>query len=89
MFSAGVRAYLMAARYAAPLMLPNRRGLIINLTFWDHEKKLDSIYYDLAMNANNRMAFDLAAELKEHFLYVGDLAKEYGFTDTDGRWIPP
>ncbi|MHB0886089.1 MAG: SDR family NAD(P)-dependent oxidoreductase [Bacillota bacterium] len=144
MFGAGVRAYLMAARYVAPLMLPNRRGLIINLTFWDHDKKLDSIYYDLAMNANNRMAFDLAAELKEHdiaavalvpgwmrtervmdghfspeemagtesveyvgraaaalaadpevmkktgqVLYVGDLAKEYGFTDTDGRWIPP
>lgn len=22
-------------------------------------------------------------------LYVGDLAKEYGFTDIDGRWIPP
>lgn len=84
----------MAARYAMPLILPNRRGLIINLTFWNHGKKLDSIYHDLAMNANNRLAFGLGADpevMKKtgQVLYVGDLAKEYGFTDIDGRWIPP
>src|SRR5687768_12816181 len=32
MFTAGVRAHLMASRLAVPLMLPQRRGLIVSTT---------------------------------------------------------
>jgi NAD(P)-dependent dehydrogenase (short-subunit alcohol dehydrogenase family) len=147
MFVSGVRATLISSRFAAPLMLGQNRGLIVNITAWVDDVYLASIFYDTAKNAINRMAFGMARELKKHniaavslapgfirtervaaafdaagmkgyesftespeyvgravaalaadsnvmeksgrILYVGDLAREYGFTDVDGRLIPP
>src|SRR5215472_16042137 len=34
MFSAGVRAHYHASQLAAPVMVSNRRGLIVNISFW-------------------------------------------------------
>lgn len=144
MFTAGVRAYIVAARYAVSLMLPGREGLIVNVTFFDRGKYLSNLYYDLAMDAIVRMTHGMATELRDHniaavalspgwmrtervmdaglrpedlartesteyigravaalaadpnvaqktgsVLLVGDLAREYGFTDIDGRCVPP
>lgn len=66
MFSAGVRAHYTASRLAAPLMLPNRRGLIVSTTFWDRGKCLTNPIYDLAKNAINRLAYVMALDLREH-----------------------
>jgi NAD(P)-dependent dehydrogenase (short-subunit alcohol dehydrogenase family) len=145
MFTAGVRAHLMAARLAVPLMLPARRGLIVNTTAWDRDRYLGNLYYDVAKAAVNRLAFGMARELRAHgiaavalapgfvatervraafagagqlppslespeyagravaalaadaevlrwsgkVLTAGGLAREYGFTDSDGRQPPP
>jgi NAD(P)-dependent dehydrogenase (short-subunit alcohol dehydrogenase family) len=141
MFTAGVRAHLLAGRFAAPLMLPQRRGLIVNTVAWAFDKYLGNLFYDVAKAAIIRMAFGMAEELRPHgiaavalapgfmrtervmaeharspfdlsatespeylgravaalaadpevltksgrVLTAGDLAREYGFTDVDGR----
>jgi NAD(P)-dependent dehydrogenase (short-subunit alcohol dehydrogenase family) len=147
MFVSGVRTTLISSRFAAPLMVGQKRGLIVNITAWVDDVYLANIFYDTAKNAINRMAFGMARELKKHniaavslapgfirtervaaafdaagmkgyesftespeyvgravaalaadsnvmeksgrILNVGDLALEYGFTDVDGRHIPP
>jgi NAD(P)-dependent dehydrogenase (short-subunit alcohol dehydrogenase family) len=152
MFTAGVRAHFTASRFAAPLMLPNRQGLIVNTTFWDRGKYIpQSVLYDLSKATINRLAYGMALELRAHniavvalslgwirtegilkgyntddlnaykipaleksestqytgravvalaadpnvmqksgcILTVGDLAREYGFTDIDGRQVTP
>jgi NAD(P)-dependent dehydrogenase (short-subunit alcohol dehydrogenase family) len=145
MFTAGLRAHLIATCFAIPLMLGKRNGLIVNTTAWDQGKYLGNLYYDVAKAAVNRLIFGLACELRSHkvaavalapgfmrtervlqahaktpfdltftespeyagravlalvtdpevmrksgsVVTVGDLAAEYGFTDTDGRQLPP
>jgi len=141
MFEAGVRAHLMASRYAVPLMLTKRDGLIVCTGFWDRNRYLGDLYYDLAKASINRLAFAMAQDLRpqgitsvaispgfmrtervlaetsdlshtESTQYIGrailalatdphrftrtgqvftvaGLAREYGFTDVDGRQPKP
>jgi NAD(P)-dependent dehydrogenase (short-subunit alcohol dehydrogenase family) len=152
MFTAGVRAHLTASRLAVPLMLPQRRGLIVSTTAnLAALPYLRNLFYDLAKNAVSRMTWAMAQELHEHgvaavavapgfmrtervveafrragavdalsgpggpgetpaylgraivalasdanviaksgqLLEVGTLAREYGFTDIDGRQPAP
>lgn len=152
MFVAGVRAQYTASRFAVPLMMSQRQGLIINTTACDPRGKyLGNLPYDLAKTVINRMAYGLALELRAYnivaialspgwmrtedilrrfktdeqnwykvhalrhtestqyvgravaalaadpkvmeksgrLLIVGDLAHGYGFTDIDGRYVPP
>jgi len=147
MFTGGVRAAWIAARFSAPLLLAQKHGLIVNITVWDRDKYVGNVVYDLAKNAVNRMTYGIARDLKAHNVAVlavapgftrtervatafesagnkeyltftespeyagravvalardpnvldksgkvfpvGDLALEYGFTDVDGRVIPP
>ena len=67
MFTAGVRAHLTASRLAVPLMLPQRRGLIVsttaNLRTLPYMKNL---FYDLAKNAVSHLVWAMAQELREH-----------------------
>ena len=144
MFEAGLRAHLVASRYAAPLMLTQPGGLIINTVAWDRSKYLGNLFYDVAKAAIIRMAYGMSIELRPHgvaalslapgfvrtervmaahalqpfpldrtespeyigravahlagdadvmqksgkVMAVGDLAREYGFTDIDGKQPP-
>jgi NAD(P)-dependent dehydrogenase (short-subunit alcohol dehydrogenase family) len=81
MFESGVRANLVASRFAVPLMLPGRRGLIVHTTAWDRDKYLGNLFYDLAKAAVNRMAFGMARELRSHGIAV--LALAPGFVGTE------
>ncbi|HEY2314972.1 MAG TPA: SDR family NAD(P)-dependent oxidoreductase [Streptosporangiaceae bacterium] len=138
MFTGGLRAHLLTARYGLPLMLPAQRGLVIFTTFTMGRKYLGNVFYDVAKNGACRAAEVLAGELEDHdvavvaltpgwvlaermteltpgqraqtespeyigraiaalasdpgvmrrtgqALAVGNLAREYGFTDIDGR----
>jgi NAD(P)-dependent dehydrogenase (short-subunit alcohol dehydrogenase family) len=138
MFTGGLRAHLLTARYGLPLMLPANRGLVIFTTFTMGRKYLGNVFYDVAKNGICRAAEVLAGELEGHeiavlaltpgwvlaermteltpsqraqtesveyigraiaalaadpgvmrrsgqVLAVGNLAREYGFTDVDGR----
>jgi NAD(P)-dependent dehydrogenase (short-subunit alcohol dehydrogenase family) len=152
MFDCGVRNHLLASRVAAPILIRQRRGLIVTTTYWDRGGYLrGNLFYDLAKAAMVRLAFSTAEELRPHGVaslavspgwmrtefvlagskadettwrdhpklartesprYVGravvalaadpevmrrsggvhrvaDLAVEYGFTDIDGRVVPP
>lgn len=152
MFEHGVRNHVVACQAIAPVMIAQQRGLIVTTTFWDRDRYIKgNMFYDLAKATMNRLAFDVAEELKPHGItslavapgwmrteiilaafgtdeaswqhvpplartesprylgravaalagdanvhaktgtvqYVGNLAREYGFTDVDGRVIPP
>jgi dehydrogenase/reductase SDR family member 1 len=40
MFSAGVRAHYQASQLAAPAMMAQKRGLIVNISFWAAQKHI-------------------------------------------------
>lgn len=150
MFTRGVRAQLVSSYFGIPLMLPRKRGLIVNTVAWDHDKYIGS-FYDLAKHASVRMMWGLAQELRDHKIATialapgftrservlaafkvdeqhwqdipglaqtespeyagravvalatdreimkrsgkafrsGELARQYGFRDVDGRYVPP
>lgn len=150
MLTRGARAHVAASRYAVPLMLPQKQGLIINTTYYSPDRFIDDFWYDLAKSAITRAAFGMAHQLRTHGITalavspgwmrtelvlkhfgateanwrefealaktesvhyvgravvalatdpnvhartagafkVGDLAREYGFTDIDGRQVP-
>jgi NAD(P)-dependent dehydrogenase (short-subunit alcohol dehydrogenase family) len=82
MFTAGVRAHLTASRLAVPLMLPQRRGLIVSTTAnLEPLGYLRNIFYDLAKNAVRRLARAMAQELREHG--IASLAVAPGFMRTE------
>ena len=151
MLDHGVRNHVVACHVAAPLLVRQRRGLVVTTTFWDRGKYLrGNLFYDLAKAAMNRLAFGVAEELRPYGVcslavspgwmrtelvlagradestwrdhphlartesprylgravaalaadpdvfaktgsvqLVGELAREYGFTDVDGRVVPP
>jgi NAD(P)-dependent dehydrogenase (short-subunit alcohol dehydrogenase family) len=63
MFTAGLRAALVASYFAVPVMLRQRHGLIVSITAWDRDKYLVNVFYDVAKNAINRMTFAMARDL--------------------------
>lgn len=81
MFTAGVRAALVASHFSAPLMLPQRRGLIVNITAWDRDKFLVNVFYDVAKDAINRMTYGMARELRPH--NIAAIALAPGFMRTE------
>jgi NAD(P)-dependent dehydrogenase (short-subunit alcohol dehydrogenase family) len=132
MFTAGVRAHLLASRHAARLLAEHRDGrpgLIVDTIAWAFGAYLGNVYYDTAKAATIRLAFGMAQDLRPHrvaavalapghlgvdetpeyigravatlaadpdlmtktgnLLTVGELAREYAFTDTDGTQPEP
>jgi NAD(P)-dependent dehydrogenase (short-subunit alcohol dehydrogenase family) len=82
MFSAGVRAHITASRLAVPLMLPQRRGLIVSTTAnLDALPYLRNLFYDLAKHAVGRLVWAMAQELRDHG--VAALAVAPGFMRTE------
>ncbi|QGW82821.1 SDR family NAD(P)-dependent oxidoreductase [Variovorax paradoxus] len=82
MFDRGVRNHLLASRFAAPLMVAQKSGLIAITSFWDRGKYLrGNLFYDLAKSAMNRLAFGMAEELRPHG--VASLALSPGWMRTE------
>ena len=81
MFTAGVRAALVASRFASSMMLAQKHGLIVSITAWDRDKFMVNVFYDVAKNAINRMTFGLARELRPH--NVAAVALAPGFMRTE------
>jgi NAD(P)-dependent dehydrogenase (short-subunit alcohol dehydrogenase family) len=81
MFHAGVRNHILAATYAAPLMIARRAGLIVTVTFWDRDRYTGHFYYDLAKAAMTRLAFGLAQDLRPH--HVASVAVAPGWMRTE------
>ena len=82
MFDRGVRNHLLASRFAAPMMVKRKRGLIVTTTFWDRDRYLrGNLFYDLAKASMTRLAFGMAQELRPHG--VASLAVSPGWMRTE------
>jgi len=63
MMTAGVRAQLVSAFFAVPLLGRRGRGLVVLTGAGDRGRYLGSLVYDLAKNAVSRMALGMGREL--------------------------
>jgi NAD(P)-dependent dehydrogenase (short-subunit alcohol dehydrogenase family) len=73
MVTAGVRAAFVASQQAARRMVPARRGLIVHVSSWAAQKFAGNVVYGLAKAATDRMAIDMAQQLKTHGVAVVSL----------------
>jgi NAD(P)-dependent dehydrogenase (short-subunit alcohol dehydrogenase family) len=82
MFTTGVRAHLVASQRAVPLMLAQRRGLIVsttaNVAAFPY---MPNIFYDLAKHTVARMTWAMAEELRPHG--IAAVAVAPGFMRTE------
>jgi len=51
LLEAGVRAAFVASSHAARMMLPRRRGLIVNISFWAAQKHIGNVIYGVSKAA--------------------------------------
>src|SRR5262249_28021866 len=65
-FRAGVRAHYVAAVLAAPLMIAQGSGLIVNISFFAAQRNDRGVSYSTAKAADDRMAASMAHELRPH-----------------------
>jgi len=66
MMDAGVRAAFVCSGHAARLMLPQRRGLIVNISYWAARKYMGNAIYGISKAATDKMTSDMAHELGPH-----------------------
>lgn len=66
MFEAGVRAHYVASQLAANLMVAQRSGLIVNISFWPAQKYIGNVAYGVSKAATDKMTADMSHELREH-----------------------
>jgi NAD(P)-dependent dehydrogenase (short-subunit alcohol dehydrogenase family) len=81
MFDIGVRAAYLAAWHAAHIMVPQKSGLIVALSGYVGVTYTYSAVFGTAKTATDRMARDMAIELKPHC--VASLSLWQGFTTTE------
>ena len=73
MFSAGVRAHYEASQLAVPAMIAQRRGLIVNISFWAAQKHMGNVAYGVSKAATDKLTADMATELKPYGVAVVSL----------------
>jgi NAD(P)-dependent dehydrogenase (short-subunit alcohol dehydrogenase family) len=66
MFAAGVRAHYVASVLAAPMMVAQHTGLIVNISFGAAQQNDAGVAYGVAKAADDRMAAAMAHELRPH-----------------------
>ncbi len=66
MLDGGVRAAWVAASLAAKMMIPQRQGLIVNISYWAARKYVGNVIYGVSKAATDKMTSDMAVELRPH-----------------------
>lgn len=66
----GVRAAFMASQHAARMMVPRRRGLIVNISFWPAQKYIGNTLYGVSKAATDKLTADMGHELAPHGVTV-------------------
>jgi len=72
-----VYSHVITAKHAVPLMLPKRRGLIVEVTDGDTLTYRGTLFYDLVKTTVIRLSFIMADELRKH--RIASLAVTPGF----------
>jgi NAD(P)-dependent dehydrogenase (short-subunit alcohol dehydrogenase family) len=73
MMDAGVRAAFVASAHAARLMIPRKKGLIVNVSQWASQKYLGNTLYGISKAATDKLTADAAHELRSHGIAVVSL----------------
>jgi NAD(P)-dependent dehydrogenase (short-subunit alcohol dehydrogenase family) len=73
MMNAGVRAAFVASQHAARMMVPNKHGLIANISTWAARKHIGNLLYGLSKAATDKLTADAAHELQSHGVTVVSL----------------
>ena len=81
MWQVGVRSSFVAAWHAAKLMVPNNSGLIVAISGFVGVTYTFGVVFGTAKTAVDRMARDMAIELKEH--HVASVSLWQGLTLTE------
>jgi dehydrogenase/reductase SDR family protein 1 len=92
MLDAGVRAAFIASQHAARVMVTQRRGLIVNISFWAAQKHIGNAIYGISKAATDKMTADMAHELAGHgvavvSLYPGLVRTEAVLAAAQGGWL--
>lgn len=92
MMDAGVRSAFVASAHAARMMIPRRKGLIVNISFWAAQKYVGNSIYGIAKSATDKMSADMAHELRPHgvavvSLYPGLVRTEAVMVAAQGGWL--
>jgi len=66
MFDIGLRSHFVASKLAVPLMLKNKQGLIVNISFYAGQTYISNVPYGVVKSAVDRLSVDMAYELKEY-----------------------
>ncbi|HYM00510.1 MAG TPA: SDR family NAD(P)-dependent oxidoreductase [Blastocatellia bacterium] len=70
MFQAGVRAHYICSQLAARMMVRQRSGLIVNISFWAAQKHIGNVANGVSKAATDKMTADMAHELAQHNVAV-------------------
>jgi NAD(P)-dependent dehydrogenase (short-subunit alcohol dehydrogenase family) len=78
MIDSGVRTAFVASSHAARIMLaqtrvPQKRGLIVNISHWAAQKYIGNTIYGISKAATDKMTADMARELRPHGVAVVSL----------------
>jgi NAD(P)-dependent dehydrogenase (short-subunit alcohol dehydrogenase family) len=73
MMDAGVRAAWAVSARAVPMMLPQKRGLIVNISVWAAQKFIGNTIYGVSKAATDKLSADMAHELRPHGISVVSL----------------
>ena len=92
MMDAGVRSAFVASAHAARLMLPRRKGFIVNISFWAAQKRVGNAIYGISKAATDKLSADMAHELRPHgiaaiSLYPGMVRTEAVMEAAAGGWL--
>ncbi len=66
MIGTALRAAFLMSRAVAPMMVANRRGLIVNISFWASRFYDGNAIYGISKAAADKMAADFARDLRPH-----------------------
>lgn len=72
-FQAGVRAHYVSSWHAAPMMIAQQAGLIVNISFFAAQRDDKGVAYGVAKAADDRMAACMAHELRQYNVTVVSL----------------
>lgn len=92
MIDAGARAAYVCSAHAARLMVPQRHGLIANISHWAAQKHIGNLIYGVSKAATDKMTGDMAHELRPHGVtvvscYPGLVRTEAVLAAAAGGWF--